>query len=105
MAREGLSLLLLVATANFLLTLFNVLPVFPMDGGRALAAILALAVGQAEATRVVTVFGLVTAVVAIPLVLLLTGNPLLRLTAVLTAGLVLWVGLQQARSWRVHVLR
>ena len=50
-----------LATANFLLLVFNLLPAFPLDGGRVLEAWLSLLMGSIWSTRVVAVLGLVVA--------------------------------------------
>jgi Zn-dependent protease/CBS domain-containing protein len=43
--------------ANILLVAFNMLPAFPMDGGRVLRAILSLGLGQQRATRIAATIG------------------------------------------------
>ena len=43
--------------ANIALVLFNMIPAFPMDGGRVLRAILSLGLGQHRATRIAAVIG------------------------------------------------
>ena len=43
--------------ANITLVVFNMIPAFPMDGGRVLRAMLALGLGQQRATRIAAVIG------------------------------------------------
>jgi len=73
------SLLDRVAFANVALLVFNLIPAFPMDGGRVLRAVLTLPLGYTRATQVSAVIG---QVLAIGLGFLgLFGNPLLILVA------------------------
>jgi Zn-dependent protease/CBS domain-containing protein len=69
-----------VAGGNLVLTLFNLLPAFPMDGGRILRSILALWRPEDEATRVAAGAGRLLAVV-MGLLGLLSGNFILVFTA------------------------
>ena len=69
-----------IAAANVMLCVFNLIPAFPMDGGRVLRAVLAIGMGYTRATRVAASIGQGLAVVLGFLGLM--GNPLLVLVAV-----------------------
>ena len=76
----NLSLLGRLAAANFFLAVFNLVPAFPMDGGRVLHALLAMRLGGPLATEVAARIG---QAFAIGLGFLgLFGNPLLIFIAI-----------------------
>lgn len=59
---SGSNFLFLVMLGNFGIVLFNMLPAFPMDGGRILRAVLAMLLDYGTATRVAAFIGQVLAV-------------------------------------------
>ena len=74
------SFLARLAVANVFLVVFNMIPAFPMDGGRVLRALLAMKLGAARATRVAAFIG---QAFAFALGFLgLFGNPLLVFIAI-----------------------
>ncbi len=66
--------------ANALLVVFNLIPAFPMDGGRVLRALLALRLGRIRATQIASSLGQLLAVGFV--VWGLFGNPMLVLIGI-----------------------
>ncbi|MCS7025939.1 MAG: site-2 protease family protein [Bryobacteraceae bacterium] len=60
--RRGGNLLGQVALGNIVLALFNLLPAFPMDGGRVLRSMLALKYGESQATELAAKAGRILAI-------------------------------------------
>lgn len=60
---NGRSYLSAMFVANIVLACFNLVPAFPMDGGRVLRAILALNMNEAKATRIAANIGQMLAIV------------------------------------------
>ncbi len=76
---------------NLVLAVFNLLPAFPMDGGRVLRALLALRLDRTLATRIASVTGMIFAGLFV-LVGFLGANLILALI-----GLFIWTGAQAER--------
>jgi Zn-dependent protease len=85
-----------VAYINFGLLVFNMLPIYPLDGGKILWALLWFVMGMARALMVASVIGLVGAA-GLGLLALLSGNFWLGVIAVF-AAFQAWVGFKNARE-------
>jgi Zn-dependent protease len=81
----------LLLAMNLLLIAFNMIPAFPMDGGRVLRAILASSMELIPATRIAVAVGTVFAVLLAVAGPLWLGNPML----VLVGLFVIWAGRQE----------
>ncbi len=77
----GTNLLSRLAYVNLLLAAFNMIPAFPMDGGRVFRALLCMKMERAKATRIAALGGQIVAV-GLGFLGLTSGNPILVLIAV-----------------------
>jgi Zn-dependent protease/CBS domain-containing protein len=75
------TLLFWLFSANISLVVFNLIPAFPLDGGRILRSLLALAIGFPRATRVAITIGQLIAI-GLGIFGVLSGNLVLALIAV-----------------------
>lgn len=88
-------------TANLMLLLFNLLPCFPMDGGRVLRALFAFRMGQLRATEIAVRIGMVVAFfIACLSVVLHSPMPILLAVFVLVAGQMELLSLRQREAQR-----
>ena len=95
---SGFGLLQPLFFANLSLALFNLIPAFPMDGGRALRAYLAMGVGSRRATAIAVGLGKFVAVLMA--IAGLVFNPML----LLIAAFVWFAGAAEARALREEML-
>ncbi|WP_423223876.1 site-2 protease family protein [Candidatus Amarolinea aalborgensis] len=75
------TLLVWLLSANLSLVIFNLIPAFPLDGGRVLRALLAMAMGYPRATVIASGIGQVAAII-LGIVGVLSGNFVLALIAI-----------------------
>jgi Zn-dependent protease/CBS domain-containing protein len=98
MEETRIPLLVRLFTVNIWLVLFNMIPAFPMDGGRVLRAVLAMRMNYARATQVAASIGQTIAFAFF--IIGLWWNPMLLLIAVfIYFGASSEAGLAQMRSF------
>jgi stage IV sporulation protein FB len=88
--KPDIDLVTRLAFANLMLAMFNLIPAFPMDGGRILRALLCLRMDRASATRIASRIGRGIALVLGFFGLL--GNPILLLIAIFIFLGATWEG-------------
>jgi Zn-dependent protease len=93
--------LTLVWCSNVLLVLFNLLPAFPMDGGRVFRALLSLRLGHLRATEVAAKVGLVMAGLLACVAVFWAHNPMM----VVLALFVCFAGQQELWAVRRRAAR
>jgi Zn-dependent protease len=98
---SGKSLLALpfavLASANFFLMVFNLLPAYPLDGGHTLDAWLGAILGSSWATRIVGTLGLL---VAAGVAYLAFPSAFFLMLVALFLAMANWEALQNAGRWR-----
>jgi Zn-dependent protease len=92
----GLTFLTYLWLTNLIMVGFNLLPAFPMDGGRVLRALLALRMGHSRATDFASTLGLIVAAAMGILGLAAFHNPML----IVAAGFVCLAGHQELMGLR-----
>jgi Zn-dependent protease len=87
---------LMVWGINLVLLVFNLLPIYPLDGGQILRSLLWFAFGRARSLKIATIIGFIGLALMIPFVIMANF-----FWYYLMAGFVAlncWVGFQQARA-------
>jgi Zn-dependent protease len=98
---SALGFALSILVINVLLVLFNMIPAFPMDGGRVLRSVLAMLMPYVQATRWAQRIGLLCAILMAAFAL--SSEPP-RVVMVLIAGFIVYAGFAEARQVEVREL-
>jgi Zn-dependent protease len=86
-----------LAFMNAFLLVFNMLPVYPMDGGRILQALLWFVLGQARSVLIASIVGLIGATGLLIVAIYLGGMGLTTFLCIYLA-MQAWAGIGQARA-------
>lgn len=89
--------LAVLASANFYLMIFNLLPAYPLDGGQTLDAWLGAILGPVWSVRIIACLGLA---VAVALALFALPSGVFLLLVALFLGQANWQALQSVGRWR-----
>lgn len=89
--------LAVLASANFYLMIFNLLPAYPLDGGHTLDAWLGAILGPVWSVRIIACLGLA---VAVALALFALPSGVFLLLVALFLGQANWQALQSVGRWR-----
>ncbi len=89
--------LAVLSWANFILMGFNLLPAYPLDGGRTLDAWLGAVLGPVWSVRIVAVLGIA---IAIGLVVLAFPSAIFLMFVALFLAITNWQALQSVGGWR-----
>jgi Zn-dependent protease len=81
---------------DLVLLIFNLLPIYPLDGGQILRSLLWFIFGRARSLKITTIIGFIGLAVMIPLVVM-ANQPWYYIMAAFV-GLHCWTGFQQARA-------
>jgi Zn-dependent protease len=84
-----------IATINLLLLIFNMLPIYPLDGGQILQALLWFVIGRARSLMIVSVIGMAAGAGVLVLAIVVEDFWIAMLA--LFVGYRSWAGFQQAR--------
>lgn len=88
-----------ILTINVILVLFNMIPAFPMDGGRVLRSLLAMVLPYVSATRWAQRIGVICAILMAAAAL--NSDPP-RIVMLLIAGFIVFAGLAEVRQVEVR---
>lgn len=94
---SGSALIQLLATINLVLGAFNLIPAFPMDGGRILRALLAPRIGFQRSTEVAVRISR-----AVSIAFAIFGLAFMQIQLLLLAGVLWYMGSHELRGSRVH---
>jgi hypothetical protein len=87
----------MVGAINITLLIFNLLPIYPLDGGKIVQSLLWFVVGQARSLMIASVMGIVCTVLVVLGLLAIRVYDIWLLVIALFAIMQSWAGVQQAR--------